>query len=113
MTRTASIAPPALPLQELWTTSTLVAANGNVQSGFINVAALARLLVSRTATAGAYTFEIEWSRDGAAVDIVQVVAVGNNSGQEIVVLSPFARFRVKNTDVALAFTAHRTNVFGR
>lgn len=111
--RTPSLAPVALPLQEIWTVGALVAAGANVQSGWVDVRTLARLLVSRMATSGVYNLDIEWSRDGATVDITQVLAVGNNGGVQLDVLASFVRFRVRNTDALAAFTAHRTNVFGR
>lgn len=113
MSRTPGLAPTGLPLQEVFSSGTLVAANANVVSAWVDVRTLARLLVSRAATAGAYVLEIEWSRDGIAVDIIQTLAVGNNSAVEVLVAAPFVRFRVRNTDALVAFTAHRTNAFGR
>lgn len=105
--------PAAKPLSQVHTFSDLVGTNASVASGFIDVRNLDVLRVSRTATGGAYAFEVEWSRDGVAVDLTQALAVNNNAGAEIAVFLPFARFRVRNTDSLAAFTAHRTNVFGR
>lgn len=113
MTRTPSLALPASSLSEIFTSGTLIAANASVQSAFISVTLLDRLRVSRTSVAGAYAFEIDWSRDGVAVDLTQAVAVNNNAGVEVLVFLPFVRFRVRNTDALAAFTSHRTNVFGR
>lgn len=113
MSRTPSLALPPAEMVSLWTNNTLVAANGNVASGFISVSTLDRLRISRTSAAGAYALEIDWSRDGVAVDITQTIAVNNNSGLEVQVFLPFIRVRVRNTDALAAFTSHRTNVFGR
>lgn len=113
MSRIPSLPVPGVSLQEIFTTGALVAANANVTSAWVDVRTLARLLVSRTATAGAYVLEIEWSRDGVTLDITQVLAVGNNAAVETMVAAPFVRFRVRNTDPLAAFTSHKTNVFGR
>lgn len=107
------IPPTIVSLAEIFTSGTLVAATGSVQSGFLDVRNFNMLRISRTATAGAYALEIDWSRDGVNVDLTQAVALNNNSGIEVLVFLPFVRIRVRNTDALAAFTAHRTNVFGR
>lgn len=96
----------------LWTDSTLVAALGNKLSDWINVAGQETLRISRNVAGGAYAFEIEWSRDGVTIDFTEVVVTTEDDSVEQPVAAEFARFKVRNTDVALAFTAHRTNVYG-
>lgn len=113
MSRIPGLAPPVAPLSEIWTDNTLVANNGNKVSPWVSVTSVDRLRAMRATTAGNYSLEIDWSRDGETVDAVQTVAVGNNAGVEILVFAPFARFRILNTDALAAFTSHRTNVFGR
>lgn len=107
-----TVATPAI-LQELWTNGVLIAGNGNEVSPWIDLAYIDSLRIGRTHAGGTYAFEVDWSRDGAVVDITQVVAVANNETGELAVAARYARFRVKNTDGITAFTAHRTNVFGR
>lgn len=107
---TAAVHPP---LVLLWTENALVAAAGSVTSAWIDVSARDLLRIGRTSAGGVYAFEIEWSRDGAAVDVTEVVVVGNNTTLEKRVGMAFARFRVRNTDAAAAFTAHRTTVTAR
>lgn len=109
-TVTTVATPPAI--SQLWTSGTLVAGLGNDTSAWVNVETFNFLLLSRAVTGGVYAFEVEWSRDGVAVDIIEALVVANNVSLEKRVAAKFARFRVKNTD-ALPFTAHRTNVFGR
>jgi hypothetical protein len=97
----------------VWSDNTLIAANGSVQSGFADVSVAEELRIMRTATAGTYAFEIDWSRDGVAVDLTETVSVPNQGRATVRPSAPYARFRVKNTDAVLPFTAHRTTVFAR
>ncbi len=102
---------PALAL--LFTSGDLLAAGAAAASGFVDVSAVDQLVIGRTAAGGAYAFEVDWSRDGAAVDFTEVVAVAQATTTTKKVATAFARFRVRNTDGVAAFTAHRTNVAGR
>ena len=94
----------------LWTDATLVAAGGQVQSGWIRVAGNEFLAISRNQAGGTYAFEIDWSRDeGATIDYTESVATTEDDVVRQDVAMPWARFRVRNTGAA-AFTAHRTTV---
>lgn len=103
--------PPAL--QELWTDGTLVGGGGSVSSPWLDLTLLDSLRLMRTHAGGTYSLEVDWGRDGATVDVTQALTLANNESAELVVAARFARFRVNNTDGLNAFTAHRTNVFGR
>lgn len=100
-------------LQELWTSGTLLAANGSEASPWVDLSYVDSLRIGRTHAGGAYALEVDWSRDGATPDITQAIVLANNDTGELAVAARFARFRVRNTDGVSAFTAHRTNVFGR
>lgn len=113
MTRIPSLATGPTPLQVLWSDGSLVAGGANVASGWIDCTNLDSLRLLRTSAGGAYALEVDWSRDGAAVDVTQVLALNNNNSGELAVAAKFARFRVRNTDAVAAFTAHRTTVHGR
>lgn len=93
-----------------WNDATLVAFGANVASSFVNLLYYEDMLVGRTATGGTYAFEIDWSADGTTVLITEVFVVANNTTLRIPTAAPYARFRVKNTDGAVNFSAHRTFV---
>lgn len=115
MTRTVSLPTDVLidPLVLSWSDGTLLAATAAVDSGFIDLADRDSVRVVRTATAGTYALEIDWSRDGVAVDVVETVTPVNNTSAKINVATRFARFRVRNTHATDAFTAHRTTISAR
>lgn len=100
-------------LQLLHTSGTPLAVASSEESAWVNVETVAHLFISRATTGGTYGFEVDWSRDGVAVDLTEVVTVADDTSVERRVAAKFARFRVRNTDAAVAFTAHRTNVYGR
>lgn len=108
-----STSPPDFNL--VLTSGVLLAAGGSVESGWIDAEALGGSLIHalRTATAGTYALEIDWSRDGAAVDVVEILTPTNNASLTKDVVSRFFRVRVRNTDGVAAFTAHRTTVYLR
>lgn len=97
-------------IDTIWSDGTLVAASGNVQSGWISVRGAERLKISRNHAGGVYAFEIDWSRDGATADFTESVATTEDDQVEQPVAMEWARFRVRNTDAVNAFTAHRTTV---
>lgn len=99
-------------LQELQVFTQLLAVGANEQGAWRNVDQVAVIVVSRTATGGTYVIEVDWSRDGVAVDLVETLAVPNNGRLEVRPAARFARFRVHNTDAVTAFTAHRTLAYG-
>lgn len=107
-----SISSPAT-VNNLWVTTPLLAASGSAVSGWFDVSQLESLYIMRNWAGGAYAFEIDWSRDGVAVDIVEVVATSNNVPLVKPVAAKFARFRVRNTDAISAFTTHLTVVNAR
>lgn len=100
-------------LREVWTSGVLVAAAGSDVSGWVDVRQHDALRIARTHAGGAYALEVDWSRDGVAVDVTQALTVANNASAEVLVAAPFARLRVRNTDGVAAFTAHRTIVHAR
>lgn len=95
----------------LWTSGTLVPGGGNDQSGWVSVKGAETLRISRNVAGGAYAFEIDWSRDGVSVDLTEAVTTVEDDSIEQPVAAQFARFRVRNTDALMAFSAHRTNVY--
>lgn len=101
------------PVDELWTSGTLVAASGADVSPWLDLTLIESLLLARTATGGAYALEIDWSRDGATADVTEAITLANNTSTKIPAATRFARVRVRNTDGVAAFTAHRTTVHGR
>lgn len=106
----------ATALAELWTNDTLLATNGNVASGWLDVSAKKDLLIGRIATGGAYAFEVDWARanpGAGAADLTEVVAVANNTTVVKPVGMAWARFRARNTDAVTAMTVHRTVVSAR
>ncbi len=101
-------------IQLLHTSNEAVAASGTgAWSGWKDLNTVGSLLIGRTATGGAPTVDIEWSRDGAAGDFIENVAPANNTTVEKRVAARWARFRVRNTDAVNALAGHRTNVYGR
>lgn len=103
----------ASTVKNLWSSSTLVAAASSVVSGWVDISSLDKLLVMKSSAGGVYVFEVDWSRDGVAVDIVEIVTVAEDTSIVKSAASMFARFRVKNTDAVVAFTQHLTVVNGR
>lgn len=122
-----SVVPVQPPLTLLHTTGTLLAGNANESppvnrvagaagaatnaNGFIDVSKQRKLLLMRNHAGGVYALDLEWSRDGAVVDIVETVAVANNTSLDKWVAAVWVRPRVRNTDATVAFTAHRTTIF--
>ncbi len=100
------------PGSTLWASTALIAALGSAESGWTKVAADPVLTIGRQTTAGTYAFEIDWSRDGVTVDFTETVVIAG--GTTVVKHSGavWARFRARNTDAALPFTAHATVVTG-
>lgn len=103
----------AAPLRELLRNTTLIAGSGNFTSGWFDLSDVENLIAIRNSASGAYALEIDWSSDAAVVDIVETIVLNNNSRIVIPVATEFARIRIRNTDAALAFTAHTTVVNGR
>lgn len=108
-----AVAVSSLAVAQLFANAALLAAGAVVESAWIDVSSIEALFILRKSTGGAYAFEIDWSRDGVAVDIVEVVATTNNGGIKKEIGVKFARFRVRNTDAVTAFTNHLTVVNGR
>ena len=104
-------APAALVL--LHTSGTLLGANGAEASGWKDISTKEELKIYRTAAGGTYALEVDWSRDGAAADVTEVITSANNTSAVKKVVAPFVRLRVRNTDAVTAFTAHRTTVYAR
>jgi hypothetical protein len=100
-------------LEVLWSDGTLVAGGGAVDSGWIPLSSLDSLRLIRRHAGGAYALEIDWSRDGATVDVTEVLGLANRTSGELAVAARYARFRVRNTDALNAFTEHRTTVHAR
>lgn len=113
MTRIPSIPTGPTPLQVMWSSGSLVAGGAAVDSGWVDLTNLDSLRLMRAHAGGTYVLEVDWSRDGAAVDITQVLALNNNTTGELAVAARFARFRVRNSDALNAFTSHRTTVHAR
>lgn len=106
----------ATALAELWTDATLIAANANATSAWMDVSTRDELRIGRTTAGGTYAFEVDWARadpGAGAADITEVVVVANNTTVNKPVGMAWARFRARNTDAVTAFTAHRTVVSGR
>lgn len=102
------------PMVILGTLATNLAAGANeiVAGGFFDVASRARLFLGRTSTGGAYQLDLEWSRDGATIDLTETVAIGDATTVGKEAAMPYVRVRVRNTG-GTAFTAHRTTVTAR
>lgn len=100
---------------ELFTTDALLVAGENEVSGWLDFQTLniQTLLITRTATLGAYALEVDWSADGVAVDVVEVIPVANDTSVAKTIAARYGRVRVRNTDAETAFTAHHTVVTGR
>lgn len=98
-------------LDLLWTDATLVGISGAVASPWVNVRGQEDLRISRNQAGGTYQFEIDWSRDGVTVDFTEVVNTVEDDQVSQPVGAEWARFRVRNTNTTVAFTAHRTNVY--
>lgn len=101
------------PLAEVWTSGALIAGGGTDASPFADLTSRETLRIIRTSAPDTYAFEIDWSRDGATVDVTEVIAVANNARASVTVGARFARFRVRNTSATVALTAHRTTVSAR
>lgn len=105
----------AAAFQMLFTSNTLLAAGGSSVSAWFDIQALGitALFLGRSAAGGVYVLEVDWSRDGVAVDVTEAVTPGNNATLKKEPGMRHCRFRVRNTDAVVAFTAHRTTVHGR
>ena len=99
--------------QPLWETATAVGTTSQVESGFIDTSRYNKVTISRKATGGVYVFEIDWSNDGVTADVTETVTTTNNDQVDQPVANRYAKFRVKNTDGAVAFTNHKTSVVGQ
>lgn len=99
-------------LDLLWTDGTLLGTGASVLSGWFNVRGAQELRISRASSGGTYAFEIDWSRDGANVDLTESVNTNDNNQASRPTAASWARLRVRNTDALNDFTAHRTNVYG-
>jgi hypothetical protein len=94
-----------------WMDATNVAFGGQVQSGVIDVSQYEDITIGRSATGGTYVFEIDWyAADLTTLLITEAVVVANATTVQKFLAAPGARFRVKNTDGAVNFSAHRTFV---
>lgn len=98
---------------EIWSDGTLLAAGGAVASPWVDLRGFDSLVISRNQVGGTYAFEVDWSRDGATVDLTEAVATVEDDQVAQPIAATYGRFRVRNTDAVNAFTAHRTNVFGQ
>lgn len=113
MARLISLPTGPSNLQLGWTVGSLLAAGASEQSPWLDLTNIDVLRIVRTATTGVYALEVDWSRDGAAVDVTEVITVNNNASAEVRAVAKFARLRVRNTDAIAAFTAHRTTMHMR
>jgi len=94
-----------------WTDTTNVAFGGQVQSAIMDVSQYEDIVIGRTATGGTYQFEIDWYlADLTTLLMTEIVVVANATTVFKYLAAPAARFRVKNTDGAVNFSAHRTFV---
>lgn len=103
-------------LDILWGSSVLLGPNSYDQSDWIDVgdAAFCReLFIGKQSNPGMYQFEIDWSNDKTIVLITENIGIADNWLQVRPVGAKFARFRVRNTDPAMAFVHHQTFVNAR
>lgn len=106
---------------QTYSTTALVAASSNVQSGWIDIGKQTPdTEVTRTATGGTYALEVDWSRDNGATTLSTDTTLTPADGATTVIIGKarWVRFRVRNTHAVTAFTAHDTTVkrdasFGR
>lgn len=103
----------ASKVRTLWSSNTLLAISSEAVSGWVDVSRLDQLMIMKSSTGGTYSFEVDWSRDGVTVDIVEIVAVTEDTSVVKSVASLFVRLRVRNTSGAAAFTEHLTVVNAR
>lgn len=98
---------------EVWSTTALVGALSNVQSGWIDIGKQTPdFEVTRTNTGGTYAFEVDWSRDGGSTT-ASTDAITTGSGEPPTAITGkarWARLRVRNTHATVAFSAHSTVV---
>lgn len=93
-----------------FTDGTLLAANSEQVSGWLEVGGHENIRIGKTSTGGTYALEIDWGRDETTVDWTETVVVPEGGTVSVDIPAPFARIRVSNTDGVAAFSAHRTNV---
>lgn len=98
---------------QLWESATNVAFGANVASAFLDVHDYEKLIVTENSAGGTYVLEVDWSNDGVTADETEVKTISANTPLEFDVANRFAKFRVKNTHVSAAFSAHHTSVVGR
>lgn len=108
-----STPPPVFSL--VFTDATLIAAASSVVSGWFDLeSAGARFLhMLRASTGGTYALEVDWSRDGAAVDVTEALTPANNASITKDAVTRYCRIRIRNTDGVAAFTAHRSTITAR
>lgn len=97
---------------QLFSSTALVAALGNVVSGWFDIGKQTpNIEVLQTSTGGTYAFEVDWSRDGGSTT-ASTDTVTTTPGTTTVATSKarWARFRVRNTHATVAFSAHSTVV---
>jgi hypothetical protein len=97
---------------DIWSSTALVAALGQDQSGWIDIKKKAPPLdVLRTNTGGTYVFEVDWSRDGGTSTLqTDTITTTAGSYTSITSVARWCRLRVRNTHATLPFTAHSTVV---
>jgi len=89
--------------------ATNIAFGAQVQSAIIDVSQYEDMVVGRSATGGTYAFEIDWyAADGTTLLLTEAITTVNATTKQVLTAAPMARFRVKNTDGAVNFSAHRT-----
>ena len=96
------------------TDTTLVAALGQSQSGWLDIGKRApELEVVRTNTGGTYVLELDWSRDGGSSVFGGIDTIVATAGVRtpIPAKARWVRVRVKNTHATNPFTAHSTQIF--
>lgn len=101
----------------LYVNSDLLAASASAVSSWFDFQTLqiTTLLITHTRVGGVYSFEVDWSTDGINVAVTEEIqgAGANNTSLAKTIASRYGRMRIKNTDLAAAFTDHHTIVVGR
>ena len=98
----------------LWTDTSLVAALGQVESGWLKIGRQGQIDILRTNTGGTYVFELDWSADaGQSVQTTDTITTTAGSVTDVNQSrhpAQWVKLRVKNTHATNPFTAHSTSV---
>lgn len=95
--------------------STLIAAGESVESPWFDFKTLnlSSLFITRSSTPDIYVFEIDWSDDGIAARVTEVVTIVNNTSVSKTVAARYGKLRIRNTDTVASFMVHTTIVTGK